>query len=135
MSGQVAEVSVDDKGTLKVHKVYCVVDCGPVVHPDTVVSQLEGGIAFALSNMLGEEINIEKGRVRQSNFHDYPILKLSDMPDVEVAIMDNPGVHPGGIGEVGVPPLIPAVTNAIFAATGYRVRSMPLSKHKLPGKA
>ena len=133
ISGQVAEVSVDEAGKLTFHKVYCVVDCGPVVHPDTIVSQLEGGIAFALSNALGEEINLNEGRVVQSNFHDYSLLKLAQMPEVEVEIIDNPDDSPGGIGEVGVPPLIPALTNAIFAATGYRVRSMPLSKHKLRG--
>jgi len=124
----VAEVSVDE-GRVRVHRVTAAVDCGQVIHPDTVAAQIEGSVAFGLSAALGEEITIEGGRVAQGNFHEYPILKLAQMPEVEVHLVDSGEVEPGGVGEIGVPPVAPAVCNAIFVATGVRIRSLPVSKH------
>lgn len=120
----VADVSVTT-GALRVHKVVCAIDCGMVVHPDMVAQQMEGGVAFALTALLKGEITWEKGRVRQSNFNDYPLLQMSEMPQVEVNIV--PSVRaPSGAGEMGVPPLTPAVLNAVFALTGKRIRHTPL---------
>jgi isoquinoline 1-oxidoreductase beta subunit len=123
---QVAEVSVDQDKQVRVHRVVCAIDCGPIVNPDTVEAQLQGGIAFGLGAALTSAITIDKGRVQQSNFHDYQVLRLSAMPKVEVHIM--PSTAPlGGVGEPGVPPIAPAVANAIFAATKKRVRSLPIA--------
>ena len=120
----VAEVSVDGRN-FRVHRVVCAVDCGIVVNPDIVEAQMESAIAYALTATLHGEITLEKGRVVQSNFHDYQLLPFDEMPKVEVYIV--PSTEPvGGIGEPGVPPLPPAVTNAIFAASGQRVRKLPV---------
>lgn len=121
----IAEVSVQN-GRARVHKVLAVVDCGPVVHPDGVKSQMEGGCAFALSNLLREEITIQNGRVVENNFDDYPPLRLDEMPEVEVIAMDN-DLPIGGIGEPGYPAVGPAVLNALFQLTGQRVRKLPLA--------
>ncbi len=121
---QVAEVSTTDDGTIRVERVVCAVDCGIVVNPDMVVAQMEGGIAFGLS-ALQEEIVVENGRVQQGNFHDFPILRLDEMPRVEVYIVPS-AEPPTGVGEMSTPPVIPAVVNAIFAATGKRIRQLPL---------
>jgi CO/xanthine dehydrogenase Mo-binding subunit len=121
---QVAEVSVVS-GRPRVHRVTCAIDCGIVVNPDTVVAQMEGGIGFGLSAALGEGIEIEAGRVRQSNYHDYPVLRIGEMPEVEVLLVPGGGT-PGGVGEPGTPPIAPAVTNAVFALTGQRIRSLPI---------
>jgi isoquinoline 1-oxidoreductase subunit beta len=119
----VAEVSVQD-GTVRVHKVVCAVDCGLVVHPDMVAQQMEGCIAYGLTSLKGA-ITFEKGRVQQSTFADYPLLQLGEMPEVEVHMM--PATRaPTGIGEMGVPPIVPAVVNAIFAASGVRIRRTPI---------
>ncbi|MGH7521477.1 MAG: molybdopterin cofactor-binding domain-containing protein [Gemmatimonadales bacterium] len=124
---EVAEVSVAPDGTVRVHRVVCAVDCGPVVNPDTIAAQMQGGVVFGLSAALYGEITIEKGRVQQSNFNDYPMLQMPEMPVVEVHIV--PSTDPiGGIGEPSVPPIAPAVCNAIFAATGKRIRSLPIGK-------
>jgi isoquinoline 1-oxidoreductase beta subunit len=122
---QVAEVSVDDSGNVRVQRVVCAVDCGKVVNPDTVAAQMEGGIVFGLTAALKAEATLKDGRVQQSNFHDYPILQMSEMPVVEVYIIES-DESPTGIGEMGVPPIAPAVANAIFAATGKRVRHIPI---------
>lgn len=127
---QVAEVSVDPKGKVKVHKVVCAVDCGKIVNPDTIKAQMEGGIVFGLTAALHGEITFKKGRVEQSNFHDYPMLRMNEMPAVDVHIVDSKEA-PGGIGEPGVPPIAAAVGNAIFAATGKRVRSLPIRADEL----
>jgi len=103
----------------------CAVDCGPVVNPDTVKAQLEGAAVFALSAALYGEITLEDGRVQQSNFHDYPVLRISECPEIEAHIVPSTEKQ-GGIGEPGVPCVAPAVTNAIFAATGKRVRRLPI---------
>lgn len=122
---QVAEVSVAKDGCVRVHRVVCAIDCGMTVNPDTVAAQMEGAVAFGLSAALHEAITIEHGRVAQKNFEDYPLLRLREMPEVEVHIMPS-AEPPGGVGEPGVPPVAPAVANAIFAATGQRLRALPL---------
>jgi isoquinoline 1-oxidoreductase beta subunit len=108
-----------------VHRVVCAIDCGIAVNPDLIAAQMEGAIAFGLSAALREEITIEHGRVVQANFKDYPILTFPEMPEVEVHIVPRQD-DPGGVGEPGVPPIAPAVANAIFAATGRRMRRLPL---------
>jgi isoquinoline 1-oxidoreductase beta subunit len=124
---QVAEVSVGSDGTVRVHRVVCAIDCGPVVNPDTVEAQMQGGIVYGLTAALYGEIGIEGGRVRQSNFHDYQMLRLAEMPTVEVHIVPSTDAQ-GGVGEPGTPPIAPAVCNAIFAATGKRIRRLPIGK-------
>jgi isoquinoline 1-oxidoreductase beta subunit len=122
---EVAEVSVDDQGAVRVHRVVAAVDCGRVVNPDGVAAQIEGGIIFALSAALKGEITLDRGRVEQRNFHDYQMLRINEAPEIEVHIVPSTE-HPTGVGEPGVPPAAPAVTNAIFAATGKRVRKLPI---------
>ena len=121
---QIAEVSVTGN-KIRVHKVICVVDCGLAVNPDIVRSQLEGSVMFALTATLHGKIDLEQGAVVQSNFHDYPILRMDEAPAVEVVIMPS-DAGPTGIGEPGVPPLAPAVANAVYRATGQRLRELPL---------
>ena len=122
---QVAEVSIKPAGAISVHRVVCAIDCGIAVNPDLITAQMEGAIAFGLSAALKGEITIERGRVVQANFKDYPILTLPEMPQVEVHIIARQD-EPGGVGEPGVPPIAPAVANAVFAATGRRIRHLPL---------
>lgn len=121
---QVAEVSIKDKQIL-VHSVTCVIDCGLVINPDIVKAQIEGGIIFGLTAALKGIIDIKQGRVMQSNFHDYPLLRYSETPDIKVDIVDSKE-SPTGVGEPGVPPVAAAVANAVFAATGKRLRDLPL---------
>lgn len=128
---QVAEVSVSAEGVLTVHKVSCAVDPGIIIHPDIVKAQMEGCIGFGLSSMLGERVDLEGGAVVQHNFHQYPVLRLGQMPEVLVELVPTLDAAVGGIGEPGLPPVIPAVTNALFAATGVRIRSLPLLGQKL----
>jgi isoquinoline 1-oxidoreductase beta subunit len=123
--GQIAEVSVSEEGGLRVHKVVCAVDCGMVTNPDTIEAQMQGAIVFGLSAALHGEIIFKSGRVEQSNFDDYEILRMDEMPLVEVHIVPSKE-FPGGVGEPGVPPIAPAVANAIFAATGKRIRRLPI---------
>lgn len=135
---QVAEVSVDAKGEVTVHQVVCALDCGKVVNPDTVKAQMESGIAFGLSAALYGAITLKKGRVEQGNFDSYPLVAMNAMPKVEVHIVASVD-PPGGVGEPGVPPIAPAVANALFAVSGIRVRSLPLTPENVlaarPGKA
>jgi isoquinoline 1-oxidoreductase beta subunit len=122
----VAEVSVDRKtGKIRVHEVWAAVDPGVAIHPDNIVAQIEGAAVFGISHALIERITVENGVVQQSNFHDYPLLRLADTPDIHVSVIstDNP---PGGIGEVGLPPLAPAIGNAVAALTGARLRELPM---------
>jgi len=121
---QVAEVSVED-GALRVHRVVCAIDCGIAVNPDGVAAQMESGVAFALGAVLHSRIDLREGRPQQSNFHDYRVLRLDEMPKVEVYIVPSTE-RPGGVGEPGVPPVGPAVANAVFALTGKRLRDLPL---------
>jgi isoquinoline 1-oxidoreductase beta subunit len=122
---EVAEVSLSEQGQLRVHRVVAAVDCGQVVNPDGVAAQIEGGIIFALTAALKGEITLDRGRVQQRNFHDYQMLRINEAPQIEVHIVPSTE-KPSGIGEPGVPPAAPAVTNAIFAATGKRIRKLPI---------
>ncbi|HET9269972.1 MAG TPA: molybdopterin cofactor-binding domain-containing protein, partial [Vicinamibacterales bacterium] len=121
---QVAEVSVDGKA-IRVHKVTCAVDCGTAVNPAGVAAQMEGGVIYGLSAALYGEITLREGRVQQSNFHDYKPVRMFESPAVEVHIVPSTE-NPSGVGEPGVPPIAPAVANAVFAATGQRLRRLPL---------
>jgi len=127
---QVAEVSVDTNGEVHVHKVVCGVDCGRVINPDSVIAQMQGGVVFGLSAALKDEITFENGRVQQRNFHDYQMVRMNEAPEIEVHIMPSTE-PPTGVGEPGVPPVAPAVANAIFAATGKRVRRLPIGRVNL----
>lgn len=122
---QVAEVSVKPDGTLRVDRVVCAVDCGVAVNPDVITAQMEGGIGFGLSAALYGAITLKEGRVEQSNFHEYRPLRINEMPKVEVHIVAS-SEKPTGVGEPGVPLIAPAVANAIFSATGKRLRNLPL---------
>ena len=122
---EVAEVSANGDGTFSVDKVTIAVDCGIAVNPDIVVAQLQGGMGYGLSAALGDEITIADGIVQQENFDTYPVLRLSQMPKVAVHIVDSTS-DPSGVGEPGLPPIAPAVANALFAATGKRYRRLPL---------
>ncbi len=121
---EVAEVSVEGN-QINVHKVTCVVDCGVAVNPDIVKAQMESGINFGLSAALYQEITLKNGVVEQSNFDDFPMLRMSEAPEINVIIVDSEEA-PTGVGEPGLPPIAPAVANAIFAATGKRLRELPL---------
>jgi isoquinoline 1-oxidoreductase beta subunit len=123
---QVAEVTVDHLGIVKVDRVVCAVDCGTAVNPSIIEAQLQGGIGFGLGAALWGAITLKDGRVEQSNFNDYRVLRMNEMPNVEVHIVPSTE-HPTGVGEPGVAPIGPAVANAIFAATGKRLRSFPLN--------
>jgi len=129
---EVAEVSISARGELSVDRVVCVIDCGAVVNPDTVVAQMESGIVYGLSAVLFGEITIEDGQVVQQNFPDYDAVRLREMPEIETYILAS-GYQVGGAGEPSTPPLAPAVTNAIFNATGKRLRSLPLGNVDLVG--
>jgi isoquinoline 1-oxidoreductase beta subunit len=129
-AAHVAEVSVAPDGGVRVHRFVCAIDCGIAVNPDQVRSQMEGGAIYALTAALYGKITLDKGRVQQSNFHDYPMLRIGEAPTVETIIVDS-GQAPGGLGEPGVPPVAPAVTNAIFVLTGKRIRTLPIDKDLL----
>lgn len=122
---QVVEISLQPGGELKIHRIVAAIDCGPVVNPDGVRAQVEGAIIFGLSAALYGEITVNGGRIQQSNFHDYPVVRMKEAPIIETHIIQSE--HPvSGIGEPAVPPVAPALANAIFAATGQRIRSLPL---------
>lgn len=121
---QVAEISVDDN-QIQVERVTCAVNCGIAVNPDMVRAQMEGGIIFGLTAALKGEITFEDGAAQQSNFHDYPILRINEVPEISVHIVASEA-PPSGVGEPGTPPIAPAVANAVFAATGQRLRELPL---------
>jgi isoquinoline 1-oxidoreductase beta subunit len=122
---QVAEVEVAKDGTVRVRRVVCAVDCGTVVNPDTVRAQIQSAINFGITAALRGEITLKDGRVEQSNFHDYQMLRINEAPSIEVYIV-NSTEPPGGMGEAGTSAIVPAVTNAIFAATGKRLRKLPV---------
>jgi CO/xanthine dehydrogenase Mo-binding subunit len=121
----VAEVSVNAKGVVKVHRIVAAVDCGTVINPKIVEAQISGAIAFGLTATIKSGITIKDGKVEQSNFHDFALLRMNEMPEVEVYTVPSTAA-PTGIGEIGVPPVAPAVANAVAAATGKRVRSLPI---------
>jgi isoquinoline 1-oxidoreductase beta subunit len=121
---EVAEVSVE-KGRVRVHRVVAAVDCGVAVNPDSVEHQIEGAVVYGLSAALRGEITVAKGAVVQGNFDEYEPLRMSEMPAVEAHIVPS-REPPGGLGEPGLPPIAPAVANALFAATGKRVRRLPI---------
>ncbi|MGO1079069.1 molybdopterin cofactor-binding domain-containing protein [Inquilinus sp. CA228] len=134
---QVVEISVGTDGTIKLHRVVCAVDPGYAINPDTITAQIESAIIQGLSAALSGEITFKDGRPEQSNFHDYTILRIDEVPPVETAIVpsgDRYSDRWGGIGETGLPPVAAALANAVFAATGKRIRTLPLKAHKLwPG--
>ena len=121
----VAEVEIT-LDAIQVQRVTCAVDCGLPVNPDNIAAQIEGAIAFGLTAALKGGITVEGGRVQESNFHDCPILQINQMPHVEVHIIPGESL-PSGVGEAGVPPIAPAVANAVFNATGVRVRHLPIT--------
>jgi isoquinoline 1-oxidoreductase beta subunit len=122
----VAEVSLQD-GVPRVHRVVCAIDCGTVVNPDTVAQQMESAVVFGLSAALYGKVDIQDGVVQQSNFPTYPVVQLAQAPKVETYIVPSTR-PPSGVGEPGLPPLAPAVANAVFALTGQRHRRLPLVK-------
>ena len=128
---QVAEVSVGADKTIRVHRVWCAIDCGTAVNPAGIRQQMEGGVIFGLSAALHGGVDIVDGQVQQSNFHDQPMLRLNEAPAIETVIVPSTE-HPEGVGEPGLPPIAPAVANAVFALTGQRLRELPL---RLPTSA
>ena len=128
---EVAEVSVGKGGDVRVHRVVCAVDCGTVVNPDTVKAQIEGGIIFGISGALYGEVTLTNGRVQQSNFNNYRVLRINEAPSIEVHLVRN-GEAPGGIGEPGTAVTAPALANAVFAVTGKRIRKLPIVSQLRP---
>jgi len=124
---QVAEVSVSEAGEVRVHRVVCAVDCGTVVNPDIVKAQIEGGVVFGIGGALWGEVTLKNGRVEQSNFHNVRVLRINETPAIEVHLVRN-SEAPGGIGEPGTAVTAPALANAVFAATGKRIRTLPLER-------
>ncbi|MGH8744440.1 MAG: xanthine dehydrogenase family protein molybdopterin-binding subunit, partial [Burkholderiales bacterium] len=122
---QVAEVTVKPDGSFYVDRVVCAVDCGIAINPDVIRAQMEGGIGYGLAAALHGAITLTDGKVDQSNFHDYPVLRIREMPSVEVHIVPS-NEKPTGVGEPGVPPIAPAVVNALYMATGKRIRQLPI---------
>ncbi|MBI5838253.1 MAG: xanthine dehydrogenase family protein molybdopterin-binding subunit [Candidatus Eisenbacteria bacterium] len=124
---EVVEASVGDGGAVKVYRVVCAIDCGWIVNPDTIEAQMQGGSIYGLTAALTGEITLEKGRVQQNSFTDYEVMGIAEAPKFEVYIVNGPE-DPGGVGEPGLPPAAPALLNAIFAATGKRVRRLPVRR-------
>jgi isoquinoline 1-oxidoreductase beta subunit len=122
---QVAEVEVAKDGTVRVKRVVCAVDCGSVVNPDTIEAQVQGAVIFGISAALYGEITLKNGRVEQSNFDNYQVVRINEAPAIEVHIVKN-NEAPGGMGEPGTSAIMPAIANAIFAATGKRLRKLPI---------
>jgi len=123
--GEVAEISIEKNG-IKVHKVTCVVDCGLAVNPDGVAAQIQSGVNYGLSAALFGKISLKGGRVQESNFDDYRVLRMPEAPRVETFIVPS-DEKMGGAGEPGTPPIAPAVGNAVFALTGKRLRTLPFN--------
>lgn len=126
---QIAEVSTKPDGSFQVDRVVCAVDCGVAVNPDVIRAQMEGGIGYGLAAALDGAITLKEGRVEQGNFHDYRVLRMNEMPRVEVYIVDSKE-NPTGVGEPGTPVIAPAVCNALFALTGKRIRSLPIRSQR-----
>jgi CO/xanthine dehydrogenase Mo-binding subunit len=122
---QIADVEVDASGEVRVKRVVCALDCGVVINPDTVIAQVQSAILFGVAGALFGEITFKDGRVEQSNFHDYRPLRMNEVPEIQVHIVASKEA-PGGMGEPGTSALAPAVTNAVFAACGKRLRKLPV---------
>lgn len=131
LAGYVVEVSSNESGGVKIERIYSVIDLGTVVNPDTTALQIEGGATMALTAATKNGITFSKGQTEQTNFHNNPILRINEMPEVEVHILANGGETIKGVGEPGVPPFAPALANAIYAATGKRIRKMPFDLNKV----
>jgi len=129
----VIEAEVDDQGEVSVRRINIAVDTGIAVNPDTIVAQLQGGIIFGLTAALYGEITLDKGRVQQSNFHDYRMLRIDQIPRIDVHLIKS-GEAPGGIGEPGTTAAPPALRNAIYAATGIPLRRLPIDRDVLAGR-
>jgi isoquinoline 1-oxidoreductase subunit beta len=129
----IAEAEVDLNGEVKVRRVVCAVDCGIAINPNTIAAQIEGGLIFGLTAALHSEITIARGRVKQSNFHDYRMMRINEAPSIEVHLMPSEEA-PGGIGEPGTVAAAPSLANALFAATGIRLRQLPVDRDVLAGK-
>src|SRR4029077_17530065 len=127
---QVAEVEVSRNGAVRVRRVTCAVDCGTVVNPDTVRAQIQSGIMFGITAALYGNITLKDGRVEQTNFDSYQILRIDEAPVIDVHIVQS-REPPGGMGETGTSAIVPAVTNAVFAATGKRLRKLPIDPAEL----
>jgi isoquinoline 1-oxidoreductase beta subunit len=126
----VAEISLRDDGSVKVEKVVCALDCGRVVHPDNAKSQIESGIIYGLTAALYGQISIESGKVKESNFHDYEMVHMAETPEIEAILLETECAAIGGLGEPATPPIAAAVSNAIFALTGQRIRELPLKRYQ-----
>jgi isoquinoline 1-oxidoreductase beta subunit len=127
---QVAEVEVSKDGSVRVRRVVCAVDCGTVVNPDTIRAQVQGAVIFGISAALYGEITLKDGRVEQTNFDTYQVVRINEAPAIDVYIVQNFEL-PGGMGEPGTSAIVPAVMNAIFAATGKRLRTLPIDTSQL----
>jgi isoquinoline 1-oxidoreductase beta subunit len=126
----VVEAEVDEAGEIRLRRINAAVDTGVIINPDTVVAQLQGGLIFGLSAALYGEITLQKGRVQQSNFHDYRVMRMNEIPPIDVHLIRN-GEPTGGIGETGTTAAVPALRNAIYAATGVALRRMPIDRKLL----
>ena len=126
----VAEVEVSKEGAVRVRRVVCALDCGTVVNPDTVHAQVQSAVIFGITAALHGEITLKNGRVEQTNFDTYQMLRMNEAPAVEVHIIRN-SEPPGGMGEAGTSAIVPAITNAIYAATGKRLRKLPVDPRAL----
>jgi isoquinoline 1-oxidoreductase beta subunit len=127
MVAEIVELSVDADNKITLHKVYCAIDPGVAINPGQITAQVEGGIILGLSAALGEAITLKDGRVEQTNFDAYSVPRLRSIPQIEVSVLQSTGVEPSGVGEPPVPPSMPALANAVFAATGKRIRTLPLA--------
>jgi CO/xanthine dehydrogenase Mo-binding subunit len=125
--GEVVELSVDQDNVVTLHRIWCAIHCGLVINPNAVRAQMESGIVYGLSAATRGKITLEKGVVQQSNFHDYPIMRMNEIPPIEVQLLDSTD-DPTGVGETALPPIAAAVGNAIHAATGQRLRRLPFSE-------
>ena len=123
-SAHVAEVSATD-GKVRVHRMVCAIDCGRYVNPGIIAAQIEGGAIFGASAALYQELTFDKGRLQQTNFHSFPVMRINESPQIETHIVEN-NEKSGGIGEPGVPCAAPAIANAVFAVTGKRIRRLPI---------
>lgn len=126
LAGEVVEVTKMGDNSVKIDKVFVVIDLGTVVNPDTTKAQMEGAVAMGITAAIKNGITFANGKAEQSNFHDNPVIRMNEMPKIEVHILTQEGAKMKGVGEPGLPPVAPALANAIFAATGKRLRKLPL---------